>query len=219
MTNRDSTYDDRLSELEAKRRRSLSGADARRADESDREYVLGRLAEAEDRLRAQFDERVRVAVAEALTRARSEHPKHPTLIGQLPAIIIAVTGLVAALAAVLKPEPDTKAAEGYAAVREELVVQRTALQQNTQNDEWRWNWVAGFAKRVPGMKVVDQPGSEPIEPLEVAPAPRIDPRTKKTASGAPAVQIREPLPPPPAASVPPVKLPAELSALPPLPKK
>jgi hypothetical protein len=139
---------------------------------------------------------------------RGERGKPSSFISQLPAVLIATTGLVTALAAIWKPAPDTKADEAYAAIREELVKQNRALQANGDSDEARFNVVIGLFKAT-GVKVTEAPGTPKIEPLQLQPAPLTN---KVSPSSAPAIQVRDPLPPP-VPSVAPVRLPVTLESL------
>lgn len=140
---------------------------------------------------------------------RGEQGKPSSVLAQVAAIILATTGLVTAVAAMLKPAPDTKAAESYAAIREELVKQNAAIAKNGADDELRWNFTVGLFKATGDVKVTEAPGSPKIAPLAVAPAPL----TNKVSPGsAPAIQIRDTLPPP-VPSVAPVRLPITLESL------
>jgi hypothetical protein len=139
---------------------------------------------------------------------RGEQGKPSSLLAQVAALLIATTGLVTALAAFWKPAPDTKAAESYAAIREELVKQNKAIQANGDSDEARFNLLIGLFKAT-GVKVTEAPGAPKIEPLQLQPAPLS--RTVSPSS-APAIQVRDPLPPP-VPSVKPVQLPVTLESL------
>lgn len=136
---------------------------------------------------------------------RGEPGKPATWVQSLPAIIIAVTGLVAAIGALARKDSD-ESATVYKELRDAQAKTNEAIAKNTANDEARWNWIAGFVKALPGVKVVEQPGAPQIEPLDLAPAPVVNPRTGKTLTGAPPIQVRDPLPRP-LPSTPPVKLP------------
>jgi hypothetical protein len=148
-------------------------------------------------------------IATAQQGARGEPGKPSSVLAQVAALLMAATGLVTATAAILKPAPDTKAAESYTAIRDELVKQNKALQANGDSDEARFNVIIGLFKAT-GVKVTEAPGTPKIEPLQLQPAP-----LSRTASpsSAPAIQVRDPLPPP-VPSVAPVTLPKTLESLP-----
>lgn len=122
--------------------------------------------------------------------AKSERPKATHWLSTIPAIIIAVTGLVAAIAA-LRKEPDTTKDEAsYKALSDAVNAQTAAASARAAVDEERWRFTIGVFKGM-GVKIVEAPGQEPIEPVELQPSPL---NTKRSPSSAPAIQVRTPLP-------------------------
>lgn len=149
---------------------------------------------------------VRVEAVEEAKRstrpaAKSEPPKATHWLATIPTIIVAVTGLVAAIAA-LRKEPDTtKDEQSYKTLSEALSRKDAADVARAKVEDDRWKFTIGLFKRIPGITIVEAPGQEPIEPIDILPPPR----TSKPPP-APTIQVRAPLPAP-APSIAPVKLP------------
>ncbi len=146
---------------------------------------------------------------------RGERGKPSSKLAQLPAILLGAAGLVTALGTAFKPDTSKQEAAymatqaAYTALREEIVRTNKAVQTNADNDDLRWNFTVGLFKATGDVKVTEAPGVPKIEPLAVLPAPL----TNKVSPGsAPAVQIRDTLPPP-VPSVAPVRLPMALESL------
>lgn len=176
---------------------------------ADREYMLKVFRDMEHRLADKIAE-VRVEAVEEAKRsmrppAKSEPPKATHWLSTIPAILVAVAGLVTAIAA-LRREPDTtKDEQSYKTLSEAVNKQAADLAARAKTDEERWKFTIGLFKRIPGITIVEAPGQEPIEPIDILPPPRS--RAPKPPTAAPTIQVREPLPAP-APSVSAVKLPS-----------
>jgi hypothetical protein len=196
----------RLSRAEVPRPRARLSSQRDRDEPVDRdEHLLQVMAEMERRIADKIAD-VRIEAVEEAKKSIRPGPAEPqkhstTFFQQLPAVLIALTGLVAAFAAFYKPTDTTKGEEAYKAVRDAQIKQDTDIAARAKIDDERWKFTIGLFKRIPGITIVEAPGQEPIEPIDISPPPRT---TKPPA--APTIQVRQPLPPAPASAAP-VKLP------------
>jgi hypothetical protein len=196
----------RLSRAEVPRPRARMGSTRERDDPVDRdEHMLQVMAEMERRLADKIAD-VRVEAVEEAKKSIRPGPAEPqkqstTFFQQLPAVLIALTGLVAAIAAIYKPTDTSKGEEAYKAVRDAQIKQDADIAARAKIDDERWKFTIGLFKRIPGITIIEAPGQEPIEPIDISPPPRV-PKTPP----APTIQVRQPLPPTPPSAAP-VKLP------------
>lgn len=156
--------------------------------------LLAQIAEAKEAAERAEQKSMRPA-AHAEKGDKGEPGKPASLVSSMPAILMALAALVTAFGAFTRKDSD-ESATVYKELKTAVEAQNAALQKNTANDEARWNWIAGFVKSLPGVKVVEQPGAPPIEPLDLAPAPVVSPKTGRTITGAPPIQVKDPLPAP-----------------------
>lgn len=172
---------------------------------TERELMLRVMREMEERLASKIAD-VRIeAVEEAKKSVRppaapAAPPAPPTqktnFFQQLPAVLIATTGLVAALGALYKPVDTTKDEASYKALSAAVNGVASAQAARSRVEDERWRFTVGVFKGQ-GMRIIDPPGEEPIPPVELAPPPL---NTKRSPSSAPAIQVRTL---PPAAAPPP----------------
>jgi hypothetical protein len=167
------------------------------------EEMLAIMRQMEERIAAQIASVQIEAVEEAKksVRPRAEHKPGAGWFQQLPALVVALTGLVAAFAAFYKPTDTSKGEEAYKLVRDAQLKADERAVERAKIDDDRWKFTIGLFKRLPGITIVEAPGQEPIEPIDISPPPRV----AKTPP-APTIQVRQPLPQAPASATP-VKLP------------
>lgn len=166
--------------------------------------LLLQIAEAKDKAEeAKSSVRPHVAI-EGERGQKGEPGKPASLASSLPAILMALAALVTAAGAFTRKDSD-ESEKVYTTLRE-VVMKQSEEQAKTRKDlDDLRSWIAGYLKAT-GVKVPDPPGVEPVPALDLAPTPLVKSGTARTASGAPAIQVRDPLPAP-AASVAPVQLP------------
>lgn len=160
------------------------------SEESDREVLLRAIAD----MRTEFEERL------AISRRESEAPRRRTWEDQLTKVAAAVAVVVGSFAA-LKPTPkDERVDDAYKQLGE-AVTKLDSHQRSTDSSlEGLRAWLAGYLAST-GVKVAEPRGAPPAAVVELQPAPLVTSDTI-TPHQAPAVQVRTPLPLPPASSKP-----------------
>lgn len=160
------------------------------SEESDREVLLRTLAELEGR----FDEKLEAS------RRLSAAPK-PRDWGDLATKFVAALGVVAGAAGVLKPAPkDTRVDDAYSETAKAIKTLEAHQSSTDSSLEGLRAWIAGYLAST-GVKVAEPRGAPPAAIVELQPAPLVSSDTI-TPRQAPAVQVRTPLPLPPASSKP-----------------
>lgn len=156
----------------------------------DRELILRAMADLKSDLEGQL----------AASRRASEAPRRRGWEDQLTKVAAAVAVIVGAFAAFKPTGRDPRVDEGYKNLSD--AVQKLDEHQRSSDSsvEGLRAWIAGYLAST-GVKTVDPPGAPPRAIVELQPAPLQSDDVVRPGA-APAVQVKTPLPLPPASAKP-----------------
>lgn len=162
-------------------------------EESDRDVLLRTFREMESRFEQRLAESRRATAAADLAPKKRDW-------GDLATKAVAALGVIAGTLGMLKPSKDDRVAPAYEELgRAVKTLESHQLATDSSLEQIR-AWLSGYLQAT-GVKVAEPKGAPPATIVELQPAPLVA-NDRVTASQAPAIQVKTPLPAPPPSTKP-----------------